>query len=208
MTMRVNDLLKYANVKEKPELVMVFYSHYAEAATFDESNKIGAFRPIRKDVLARLKTLTNENIKFTRFHGIVPEDVVWFSFDTFNLELMWKSKKKERMVYLDDGETKVIFPNILFYLRENELSVYFYKRWRGKDTILYKYSLANALGSSKVCLGSMKFKSNKIEDIIKEYEKLFFYSTFTTSIKSFKESINKIFDNGKTTFGEIIPARY
>ncbi len=133
-----------------------------------------------------VSTIKAENFEALQFKGIIPSNVLYFkSIDESPILLWYRESETRRLVFSDElgmESGEYIMPKILFSVKHGELSVFRIDEDTFNDTtILNLVPLPNIHDDSTVCLGngSKKQKKSKcLEDVIANYEELFYNTRF------------------------------
>ena len=191
----MNELISEFSRKElTPYFDIIFFKSeneiYAEYSVDLDTNPV--YKPISyKAIQGLLKDLQQQNETkgaFAHFdHNFIPQNVVYYSVYGMYPEVAWVVKgdykpyyqkgKKERMLY---------YPNILFFMKENQLYLYALKTTNvTPDTMLYRLPFPNIYQDNNLCWGNIKRErvySESINTIMRNLENVFFSSQFTTEL--------------------------
>jgi PRTRC genetic system protein B len=151
------------------------------------NNKLSEGRPLTKKALKEMldAVMTSDRSVFATVNQLIPENVIYYDPRPGRLRLIWYNKPKERVIHgIYKRESKIKLPAILYYLKEDKLSIYTMKTGNKRPqlkTPLYHAPLPNLYKEGNVCMGNVKKPSNQIEiaDLINAWETAFWRSEFT-----------------------------
>ena len=173
-----------------PKQAIIVYSgngeYYLETRRILKSGKFAEGTPLKKETLSKImKTIDTKEVNRVKCSGFLPENLLLFKEESFNLELIWYIKPSKHQLSfrkslgIDDGVMEL--PTLVFKMKGNSLNVYAVKLSKPNlKTKLYRAPFHNVNNSGVVCMGSSKVReSNELSEIMKAYEDGFFMSKFT-----------------------------
>lgn len=149
--------------------------------------EMGSSVPVSPKFLSDLvSTIKGSHFKALRFKGLIPENVIYYHSESQDPTIMWIRPAEKRYLYFSDHlkieSAEYQMPITLFLLHDKDLKVYRLLEEKLTDkTVFYYLPLPNIHEDSDVCLGGAKHKIKKpksLEDVIKNYEDLFYHTTF------------------------------
>ena len=172
--------------------ILTVYEHgYTEIYPIKE-NTLGSGKPLTKKTLTKLLILAKDEGLSSELYGIIPKNLDFVSIKLGTTKLCWWNPPQKRRVILQDGIFEINIPGIIYILTDKRLNVKFFKtKQLTRETEIYNSLFPNTEGSS-VCLGNVSLESsNKIDEIITNYEGYYWNSKFTENKKWFLTSIKK-----------------
>lgn len=170
---------------------------YIECASI-KNNKVGAFTPLSRKVAKDLgdALVGTSNISVG---GLVPENVLYVSFNVTDVELMWYSEPQRMTLFyapdlqIPNGEFPL--PWLVWYVCGRQLFIHASKEKPGLKTALYKAPFHNTSYNGLVCMGSANHA------LAKKFQS--FNKTIETVESAFYESIFTHTQDNKITIGNI-----
>jgi PRTRC genetic system protein B len=122
------------------------------------------------------------------FNRMIPNNVLHFRERSLLPDITWFVKSQVRQIKTTKKSGLLLYPHLIFQVRNNKLNIYAVKTSNLKPTtIVFNAPFSNVYGNGDLCFGTMNFndfaKGDYIE-IMRNFENAFFNSTFTQEIMS------------------------
>jgi PRTRC genetic system protein B len=195
-------------------LITIYYDEESHSEFYLESHsivkgKVMEGKPLTKGMLDKLLKAIKpgkENSIVRGFQGLIPSNVLHYSFDDSNTKLMWVVPAGKRPLFFSDalqiphGEASI--PPLLFSVDDGSLEVFALLSERVTlDSPLFVAPFHNTSDDGEVCIGTAKrpAKHLSVEALIKGWENTFFNSRFThangTIADKLKTNINVLWSD-------------
>lgn len=152
-----------------------------------ENGTIGAGKALPDKILMEfIETVDYKVNESENFHGLVPENMVYYRRLGKNISLIFRTPEESRLLFFSQNNKskiktgKYYIPNLLWVINDNNLHIYSFKHWEGQNTELLSTPFFNT-SNNTVCLGSTKVAPNgtSYSDLINGWVNGFYASEFS-----------------------------
>jgi PRTRC genetic system protein B len=175
----------------KPEAQLVIYKNdrhdaYVELMEYLDNGELSEGRPLTKKALKQLLNLvaTTDKSTYATVNKLLPESVLYYDPRPGKMKLIWWNKPQIRAMHgINKKPIVAKVPAVIYLIDDDSLSMYVIKGSKRPDlkAQLFHPPFPNVYADAKVCMGSVKKPSNKVEleDLINGWEEAFWKSEFT-----------------------------
>lgn len=172
---------------------------------YHEVNQDGSYAeaiPMPEHILNQFATSVSNSLSLNHnYHGEIPSNLFYYHQIAKKLMMVWHTPPQQVPMFFDSNlklkNKKYHVPGLVWSLRENNLYIYAYKEFKGRDTELFYGPFHNTLNAS-VCIGSAKLElhGNTYADIMSAWEQSFWMSKFVhISGSPTHSNLTKIYKN-------------
>lgn len=178
---------KFMTIYEKQidnQLQNEFYLEIGHIEKDNDQFKVGVSQPVSKEFLNDLvSNIKIQNFQALRFKAFIPNNVLFYHSVNENPTVMWYRHPESRFLTFKEEigieSANYDLPRLLFFLHDENLSVFRMDGNIDMETELHLLPLPNIHEDSTVCLGNAKVKKAKfLDDVIRNYEDLFYKTRF------------------------------